>query len=219
MVHPLGHFFPQLLEVLVADSSHLSPSPPLPVWGKCVCVRVCVCVCVCVCVYREEKIASIQQLDGWCRGTSNNGQGGTTLKSCPSSRASLQIPEVFLWLQCSPGSSSIYPAVFTPSQVWFLKAFPSRPPAYKSESQSLLSGCCNYVLGYLPVSSHVPTTPPVQGGLKWTGVHRGHSREGEKPMLGEALFFVSTNTETDNVSPRVQISTSKAKNRRNALRG
>lgn len=87
----------------------------------------------------------------------------------------------------------------------------------QSESQSSLPEGCNYVPGYLPVSSHVLTTPPVPGGLKRTGVQRGHSRVGEKPMLGGVLFFVSTNT--DRVSPRVQVSTSKAKNRGNTLHG
>lgn len=45
------------------------------------------------------------------------------------------------------------------------------------------------------------------------------TKVGEKPMLGEALFFVSTNTETDSISPGLQISTGNAKSRENVLHG
>lgn len=84
-----------------------------------------------------------------------------------------------------------------------------------SESWSL-SGGHNYVPHYLPVLPHVPITPQCKVGeneLKSTGATA--TKVGEKPRLGEALFFVPTNAETDSVSPGVQISTGNAKSREN----
>lgn len=88
-----------------------------------------------------------------------------------------------------------------------------------SESPSVFSGGHTYVPRYLPISSRVPTTSPVQNGLKRTEVHRGHSgvEGGGETHAGEALFFISTHTATDSVSPDVQVSTSRAKNRGNVL--
>lgn len=80
-----------------------------------------------------------------------------------------------------------------------------------SESQSLSSESCN--CSSLPsclfsCTRHTPCA-------KWAKMN--WSPQGPQQGGREALFFVSPNTETDSVSPWVQVSTSKAKNRGNVL--
>lgn len=72
------------------------------------------------------------------------------------------------------------------------------------------------VFSSLPMYPPLPLCKMGSNELKSTGATvRG--RGGGETHAGEALFFISTQTATDSVSPHVQVSTSRAKNRGNVL--